>query len=383
MDLTRVSDYNEHFEMINYIDCYNDSPDELKIKRGLVYDKNTSDILIPSFAYTDVYTMDDEEKIKDILQDFHDWNFFYSLEATLLRVFYHEGSWHIITNKKLDAFRSRWSCRETFGQLFKDALCKLFHKESADVLEWFYQLLDKEKIYCFLIKSNSENRIVCHYKKDPIVYLGTLRKGGEFIHESGLPDIPEFQSFSTPAGVVVNDMTELGDAVNNVNCFEYQGVIVMHKSKNRQIKIMNDEYKELFELRNNNPNLRFRYLELRHDPIMVKKFYKLYPKYADIFDTYEDALHRIARIIYQFYVSRYIKNQFVTLPKEEFLVMKKCHDWYLQDRLNNKIFSKVVFEFLSQESPLNLYKMIRRLLINQDINKNNFYQGFQLMNDLN
>jgi hypothetical protein len=370
MNNTRISDDCEFLEMVNYIDCTNESSDELKLKRGLVYEKGTSNILASCFAYTDVYTIDDHDKIQNIIDNFSDWNFFYSLEATLIRLLYYNNEWRIITNKKLDAFKSRWSCRETFGQLFQNALCKIFSKDQDAILDWFFDLLDKEKIYCFLIKSNNENRIVCHYKKDSIVYLGTLNKGSEFVYDPLPPlDIPEFKQFATPTRIDVNSFADLESIVCNVNCYEYQGIIAIHKTINRQIKILNSEYKQLFELRNNNPNLRFRYLELRNDAALVEKFYKLYPKFAEVFDSYEDALYKISRIIYQYYVSRYIKNQFVTLPKEEFLVMKKCHDHYLKDRQNNKVFSKTVFHFLTNEPPLNLYKMIRRLHINLSINK--------------
>ena len=120
-------------------------------------------------------------------------------------------------------------------------------------------------------------------------------------------------------------------------------------------------------MRGNNPNLRFRFLELRNDPEKLKLLYFLYPKSADIFDQYDDTLHKISRMIYHFYVNRYIKNQFITLPREEFLIMKKCHDWYLTDRQNNRIFSKKVMEFMMDEPPLNLYKMIRRFNLNQNL----------------
>jgi hypothetical protein len=95
--------------------------------------------------------------------------------------------------------------------------------------------------------------------------------------------------------------------------------------------------------------------------------YLLYPKSAEVFDQLEDTIRKISRMIYHFYVNRYIKNQFITLPKEEFQLMKKCHNWYLEDRKNNRIFSQKVLEIMAGEEPLHLYKMIRRFTLNQNM----------------
>ena len=50
---------------------------------------------------------------------------------------------------------------------------------------------------------------------------------------------------------------------------------------------------------------------------------------------------------------------------EEYILMKKCHDWYLLNRVENKINVAKVLEILNHEETLALYKMIRRFQINQ------------------
>jgi len=44
--------------------------------------------------------------------------------------------------------------------------------------------------------------------------------------------------------------------------------------------------------------------------------------------------------------------------------MKKCHDWYLLNRGENKINVTKVLELINKEDTLSLYKMIRRYQIN-------------------
>jgi hypothetical protein len=165
----------------------------------------------------------------------------------------------------------------------------------------------------------------------------------------------------------ISSVDELLDRVEELDFNLYQGIIAQHKTNFKQIKIVNKEYEKYYQLRGNNPNVRFRYLELRNYPDKLNDFYYLYPKSATVFDQYEETLHKISRMIYHFYVNRYIKNQFVTLPKEEFLVMKKCHEWYCQDKKMNRVFSKKVMEILNNEPSLHLYKMIRRYNFNQNL----------------
>jgi len=370
MDSIKTTDADEKLEMVSYIDCNNQSSDEIKRNRGVVIDKESKNEIFLSFGYTDQFVETEKDEIQNALGNLEDWNFYYSLEATLIRVAHHEGQWYIMTHKKLDAFKSRWSCRDTFGDLFETMLSKMLEiPKSENPLQKLYDELDLNKVYCFLLKSNFENRIVCqyNYKQERIVYLGCFDKGDVVKLDTNVPDKKIFELFARPVQVYATDLQDLIKKVNDISYFDYQGIVAAHKVINKQIKIFNSEYYKFFELRGNNPNLRFRYLELRNDPEKLKMLYFLYPKSADIFDQYEDTLHKISRMIYHFYVNRYIKNQFITLPKEEFLIMKKCHDWYLTDRQKNRIFSKRVMEFLMEEPPLNLYKMIRRFNLNQNL----------------
>ena len=94
-------------------------------------------------------------------------------------------------------------------------------------------------------------------------------------------------------------------------------------------------------------------------------FVRLYPLYEDLFLEYENILYQLSKLIRYYYIQRYIKNKYVTLPKEEYILMKKCHDWYLTNRTENKINVAKVLEILNGEDTLSQYKMIRRYQINQ------------------
>lgn len=368
-DNIKCTDSNGKLSIYNYTNCDNGSTDDIKSTRGVV--KNIdNEVVVKTFGYTDEYLVDQVEEIRNRIQNLEDWDMQYSLEGTLLRVFYFDGEWYISTHKKLNAFKSRWSCRETFGEIFRKGVHELFadQAERDDVLAEFLDHLDQDRIFLFLLRSNQENRIVCqtHFvkKNEKIIYVGSFDKQGQFhINRGGQEGW--LGKVACPYFLSANSLEEVLTMVEQVNYFEYQGVIFFHKHRPDQFKVVHPKYHELYQLRDNNPNLRFRYLELRNDPEKVKQLYALYPRSADIFDEYENMLYKIARMIYHYYVSRYIKNRYITLPREEYLIMKKCHDWYLSDRQNNRIFTAKIMEFLSEEPPLNLYKMIRQFMANQ------------------
>lgn len=365
MENVKCMDADDNLEIWSFSECDNDSSPEIKSQRGIVKNKD-GEVIVSSFGYTDEFNTDEKEAIETKLGDHSDWVFHLSLEATLLRMFCFQGQWYLSTHKKLNAFKSRWSCKQTFGELFIDGIDEIFQRKST--FEFLQTRLPEDKVYFFLVRSNSQNRIVCHTnhikKNEQVLFLGFSTSTEEpfWFYEKGACPIDCLNQFESPE-VVRENFASVDDMlayVQNMDPFLYQGLIGFKKNGRDTIKIMNTEYQKYYRVRGNNPNLRFRYLEVRRNPEQLQMLYVLYPKYTILFDEYESTLFEVARMIHFFYVNRYIKNQYVTLPKEEYILLKKCHQWYLQDRKNNRIFTQKVLEFLGEEPALNLYKMIRR-----------------------
>ena len=122
---------------------------------------------------------------------------------------------------------------------------------------------------------------------------------------------------------------------------------------------MNTDYLELFNARGNEPSIKFRYLQIRMDEKQTNMLYFLYPRFADTFDEYENTLYEIAQQINSNYIKRFIKKKYVTVPKEEYTVMKACHSWHLEDRERNRISLRKVIELLNEQTPTSLNHMIR------------------------
>jgi hypothetical protein len=118
---------------------------------------------------------------------------------------------------------------------------------------------------------------------------------------------------------------------------------------------------------------------VRKDPAMRTEIFNMYPTYQDNFLEYENIIYQIAKLVRYYYVQRYIKNKYVTLPKEEYILMKRCHEWYLQNREENRINVAKVMEILDTEQPVSLYKMIRRYQINQSTVMNPTLDGTEFI----
>ena len=63
------------------------------------------------------------------------------------------------------------------------------------------------------------------------------------------------------------------------------------------------------------------------------------------------------------YFNRFIKHNYVTVPVEEFQVIRQCHEWHTKDRMVNKINLNKVVDVLNQQPATNINRMIRRRIM--------------------
>lgn len=356
-----ISDSDDKLEMFCYVNCCDTDSDIIKESRGVVF--NGNDIVMKAFPYTIEVSHTDTAAISANITNFSEWNFYESHEGALIRMFNFNGKWYVSTHRKLNAFRSKWSSRESFGASFKNALWSQednnpnfavrLPEEGDNILDRFQSTLDISKQYMFLIRNTIDNRIVCDAPLLPTLYhVGTFVEGGKL-------SMTEDIGIQYPKKLNFNSITELQDFVDFSNYKNIQGVICFHSS-NKQVKILNKDYLDLFKARGNEPSIKFRYLQVRTNIKYVDMLYHLYPEMKPIFEEYENTIGDISRSIYRAYVLRFIKKKYVTVPKEEFAVIRECHSWHLSDRTTNKVSLNIVTQYINQQSPTNINHMIRR-----------------------
>lgn len=364
------TDKDTDLKILNYM---GQEKDKYSKFRGIIVDKE-SKMICPSFGHLEEKKIDD---IKD-LENLENWRFFPSYEGTLVRLYYHNESWRLSTHKKLSAFKSRWASRYSFGDIFLKNIKYIYNINLSDdnIFKWFTNQLDKETIYFFLLRSNNQNRIICNVElnKKERCLLMAIYKNSNFIlnTENFIFEIDILNEFLKMKEIRTDNLEK---KLESINPFEYQGIVGFYNKEIKVIKILSKKYKEWMEIRGNNPNLRFRYLELRTEPEKLEKLYYLYPMYSQMFDDLDEILNKISRDIYQKYIYRYIKKQYITVPNEEYNIMKKCHRWYLEDKENNKIFSKRVLYFID-----NLSTILKIKLINNYYKSQNCFQKLILDN---
>lgn len=360
------TDKDTDLKILNYM---GQEKDKYSKFRGIIVDTE-SKMVCPSFGHL-------EEKKLDDVEDIEHWRFFPSYEGTLVRLYYHKGSWRLSTHKKLSAFKSRWASRHSFGDIFIKNIRDIYNINLPEdkVFEWLTNQLDKGTIYFFLLRCNLQNRIICNVeidKKERCILMAIYKSNIFTLNTENLVlDIDILNEFSKMKEI----RTDLRKKLDSINPFEYQGLIGFSNKEIKVIKILSNRYKEWMEVRGNNPNLRFRYLELRTQPDKLEKLYYLYPIYSQMFDDIDEILNKISRDICKKYIYRYIKKRYITVPNEEYNVMKQCHRWYLEDKENNKIFSKKVLYFID-----NLPTAIKIKLINNYYKTQNCFQKLFLSN---
>lgn len=315
----------------HYTQCDNSSSSEVKMYRGLIKNEK-GEIVCRSFGYTPEVNETDEESMKTIVEPFLSQGNLHALvsyEATLLRVFHFENKWYVSTCRKIDAFKSKWGGSKSFGELFADCITsKSWADEDAEskIQGYCNDTLNKDKIYCFVLRTYDENRIVCRGFSSPQLYMvGNFDKEGNF-------DISEcnVEMVLSPTSI-----DELKEEMGKLDSTKSQGIILIN-SKGDCVKVMKKEYVEAFALRGNQPNVLLRYIELQQkgDPEKVEKYFEMYPEHRDLIIQFTDVMDDICIHIFRKYHKRFIKKEVAIVPPDMYYVIRELHDGFLKDRKN-------------------------------------------------
>jgi hypothetical protein len=359
----RLTDKDEatNLELFCYVQCNPSDNSMLRQCRGVVFHQDT--LVMRAFPYTVEFSNEDVEQINENIGNIlNDCTFYDAHEGTLIRMFYFQDRWFISTHRKLNAFRSKWASRESFGTAFKRALehevenneelRSVIQDGDEGLLERFQNTLDKTKQYMFLIRNSPENRIVCSGVDEPVIYhVGTFVDGVLVTTEDCKIKYPTKYTFSSTE--------ELVNFVKDIDISKQQGIICF-APENKQYKIIHKDYQELFRARGNEPSIKFRYIQMRMNRRVVDMLHYLYPEMSATFEEIENNIYDVAKNIYNAYVQRFIKKKFVTVPTEDFAVIKECHKWHEMDRVANRINIDKVIEVLNQQTPTAINRMVRR-----------------------
>lgn len=330
--------------------------DNLRRHRGTIIDNKTKKVVKEGSFFPYEFTEDEQQKCKEKMDALNhkleDMDVEYSYEGTIIRIFYYK-QWYISTHRKLDSGRSKWGSTNSFKFLFEEGLKESYNMSLKDL----FTNLNLRCEYTFMVMADENTRFVCstnHPKK--VYFLGSNDPDKENVKIDGLPKPYKFNTLDDIFGFVKGMKYP----------FNQQGLLLVHKNGS-QYRIISNEYSKLFKVRNNEPSIPYRYLQLKsqndHESIDLLK--KLFPKYIETFESYNLYISKLVDIIYLEYNKR---KQRSLLPAD--LTSMQQIDQRLYLFIKNKLLHRscvtqdIISELLWSEEPSNLNHMIRMVKFN-------------------
>lgn len=345
-DSIEKTDNDGSLQIYSYQYCDNNSCNDLKKCRGLIF--NGDSLVYNSLGFTPEYNESDKDLVSSDSID--KYIFFPSEEGTLIRVFHSSfddaDKWYVSTHRKLNAFKSRWGCTQSFGEIFENYLKEI----GFDSLDHLIQKLQKEHTYLFFIRNTIQNKVVSNPSQtsENVYFVGCMVN-----HKTFDFNCPHPFDFPMQKRLEFTNWDDVFQYVNKVNPLEKQGVIAFWNNENgdtNQMKIVNSKYQLFSQVRGNEPNLKHRYLQVRSNPVYSKLIYDIYPEHMNEFLGFENSIVKIAKNIHNAYISRFVNKIYTVVSPKEYRIIQECHGWHIQDRIKNKVTISKVLNVLSQDN---------------------------------
>jgi hypothetical protein len=378
-EFIKASDVDEVTGLTNF--CYANDPkvdspefqenkDVIKECRGIVFDGQK--VVMRAFSHTDEYSVNDLQTIVndkftaigsgDVNNGIGMCKFYEAHEGALIRMFNFKGKWFTTTHRKLNAFKSKWGSSESYGSAFKAALKyqisineelrNSLNNTTGNFYDAFQSTLDPANQYMFLIRNTNENRLVSTAPENPTMYhVGTF-VNGELDMDL---DIHVYK----PESFQFEKIDDLRIHVESTHPADTSGLIVFCPG-NVQFRISSDIYMRMFNIRGNQPSVKFRYLQIRMDQQSNEMLRMMYPDNEVELNEYEQLLHDISKKIHTAYMNRFIHKQYVSVPVGEFQVIRTAHGWFLEDRDNRRVTFAVIRDIVNEQKPTSLNQMIKK-----------------------
>lgn len=276
---------------------------------------------------------------------------FESLEGTIIRVYYHHDEWQISSSSRLDAFTSFWASSQSFGKQFEEFVFAI----SGVSLDVFLHSLNPERSYFFLLPTIGVNRLgkKLDVRERARIFLVATedRHTHEFLYGTRLPR-EEHNLWLYPLAWTVHNFQEWIELGSDQNLIYYH--------EQEIYRTVTEEYARLFRLRNNEQNLRLRYIELcKSDRGLCRELEAMYSEF-DFDGAIHQVLHRIARLLHQHYMERFVlrkEDNRPPLPKPFFILIRKCHQRFLETR--QKTTPATILEMIWEQEPKHILNLLK------------------------
>ena len=373
--MIKSKEYNfngETYKIYNYdtsVVCENDY-DKVGLYRSVVTDSTGN---IVSYAPPKSVTLEYFEKSNfDIECNF---NLYANeiVEGTMINLFYNKNnrSWEVSTKSAVGGnywyFRTSYqnssthSKQITFREMFMEALGEKSDTNLNDAS--VVKTLDRDYIYSFVMQ-HPMNHIVLRIQRPTLYLVSGYRVENkttiysysvdELVDELKL-DINAF-GILTPKKVEITgrSMGQITEMVGSANMDV--GIMLVNASNGQRVKVLNDAYSRLKDIRGNNPNLHYHYLSL-FAAGKVDEFLSIFPDYKRLFYEFYQQSYEFIKEVHDAYVSYYVLKQGKTkrIPKPIFTHIYTIHSRYYLPNVKSEtptiVTRDVVAKYYNEMTP--------------------------------
>jgi len=264
------------------------------------------------------------------LDDYDDTFYFEPLvDGVMVNMFYHNDEWMISTRSNIGA-KNKWDGKKPFHELFKN----------INGIEWF-NILDKNCCYSFTMQ-HKDNRIITPVYKN-IIFMNEIHnlKDGE-ITRLNRRDFPKIDGIDN---IITLEKKGINIYLESNNVFSVKGFTI--KKGPLRIKWINPNYEYVENLKVNNNNKFFSYMELRRS-FKLAEYLKFFPEEQFLFDNYRSNYNNIKNELYNSYVSLKIRKEkeWSDIKYEFKPLVKELHNEYKQGK--GKINAQYVSSYMDR-----------------------------------
>uniref|UniRef100_A0A6C0E103 T4 RNA ligase 1-like N-terminal domain-containing protein n=1 Tax=viral metagenome TaxID=1070528 RepID=A0A6C0E103_9ZZZZ len=268
----------------------------------------------------------------------------YCEDGTVIRLYNYKGEWHTATTKCIDANRSYWSSRKSFGKLFWDVFDKQMLPE-----------LDPGATYIFILL-HTDNRIVVKHQKNSLVYVSKI--DNETYTEDFKNVFRNTYGIKRPKQLDISMLHErlgVDDIANMFHPYK-RGFII--KTEGEYYKFDFNQYNVVKKLRGNVSDIRYRYIQLLDNPEALNALEYYYSENMFLFAVVKKCVFDLIKNIYAQYVRSHKTHEIVVTEDDHFYrTLKQLHAQYKQS--NNSItYSHVFQKIISMDKPV-LWKLLK------------------------
>jgi len=232
-----------------------------------------------------------------------------AIDGTQIRLYYYNNEWNVTTARCISAKKSKWNYVKTFYNLFEDV------KHFID-----YEKLNKKCTYTFIMR-HIENRIINNVKRNELIHIHTR-------DNETLLEIDSDIGVEKPKQYVFENYEDFLKDLDQFD-FETKGYVVQCKSDRYMYHTKN--YEEVKELKGNNLNSAYQYLELLNNN-NLDKYLEYFPESELKFNNVIRDIDEYCKEIHRLYLSKHVRKEQIQIPNTYKDLLYKLHGKYLNER---------------------------------------------------